>query len=79
MYKRQNLELQNIATSSLRKGLEIYDRRKGWRGSLTNKANSKNWKKDLNIDLVFHLTFGILKLQKKIEKILGTVVIQAVL
>ena len=43
-----NLELQNIATSSLRKGLEIYDRRKGWRGPLTNKKNSKNWKKDLN-------------------------------
>ena len=43
-----NLELQNIATSSLRKGLEIYDRRKGWRGSLTNKKNSKNWKKDLD-------------------------------
>ena len=43
-----NLELQNIATSSLRKGLEIYDRRKGWRGSLANKKNSKNWKKDLD-------------------------------
>ena len=43
-----NLELQNIATSSLRKGLEIYDRRKGWRGPLTNKKNSKNWKKDLD-------------------------------
>ena len=43
-----NLELQNIATSSLRKGLEIYDRRKGWKGSLANKKNSKNWKKDLD-------------------------------
>ena len=43
-----NLELQNIATSSLRQGLEIYDKRKGWRGSLTNKKNSKNWKKDLD-------------------------------
>jgi len=43
-----NLELQNIATSSLRKGLEIYDKRKGWRGSLTNKKNFKNWKKDLD-------------------------------
>ena len=43
-----NLELQNIATSSLRKGLEIYDRRKGWRGPLTNKKKSKNWKKDLD-------------------------------
>ena len=32
-----NLELQNLATNSLRKGLERYDRRKGWRGPLTNK------------------------------------------
>ncbi len=43
-----NLELQNIATSSLRKGLESYDRRKGWRGALKNKKNSKNWKKNLD-------------------------------
>ena len=43
-----NLELQNIATSSLRKGLESYDRRKGWRGPLTNKKKSENWKKDLD-------------------------------
>jgi len=43
-----NLELQNIATSSLRKGLESYDRRKGWRGALANKKNSKNWKKNLD-------------------------------
>jgi len=42
-----NLELQKIATSSLRKGLESYDRRRGWRGPLTNKANLNNWKKDL--------------------------------
>jgi len=44
-----NLELQNIATLSLRKGLEIYDKRKGWRGPLTNKKNIKDWKKDLEI------------------------------
>ena len=44
-----NLELQNIATLSLRKGLESYDKRKGWRGSLTNKKNLNNWKKDLEI------------------------------
>ena len=42
-----NLELQNIATSSLRKGLESYDKRKGWRGPLTNRNNIVNWKKDL--------------------------------
>ncbi len=42
-----DIELQNLATSSLRNGLEIYDRRKGWRGPLTNKKNNKNWKNDL--------------------------------
>ena len=34
---------QNIATYTLRNGLESYDRRKGWRGPLTNIKNFKNW------------------------------------
>ena len=38
-----NLELQKIATESLRNGLENYDKRKGWRGPLDN-FNKKNWK-----------------------------------
>ncbi len=42
-----NLELQSIATESLRNGLEEYDKRKGWRGPLTNKKYSKDWYKDL--------------------------------
>ena len=42
-----NLELQKIATASLRKGLERYDRRKGWRGPLTNKKNLDDWNNDL--------------------------------
>ena len=42
-----NLNLQKFATDSLRKGLKNYDRRKGWRGAVTNKAYSKNWFKDL--------------------------------
>jgi len=41
-----NLELQKIATESLRKGLEDYDKRKGWRGSLGN-FSKKNWKKKI--------------------------------
>ena len=28
---------------SLRKGIEDYDRRKGWRGPITNKIKNKNW------------------------------------
>ncbi len=38
-----NLELQKIATQSLRNGLIAYDRRKGWRGPLKNVIYSKNW------------------------------------
>ena len=44
-----NLNLQSIATKVLRKGLETYDKRKGWRGSLTNKEISKNWHKDKDL------------------------------
>ena len=42
-----NLKLQNTATISLREGLEKFDKRKGWRGSLTNIKNNKNWEKDI--------------------------------
>src|SRR5210317_476780 len=38
-----NLELQNIATESLRNGLIAYDRRKGWRGPLKNIEYSNDW------------------------------------
>ncbi len=42
-----NLNLQSIATDSLRRGLIDYDQRKGWRGSISNKKISKDWNKDL--------------------------------
>ena len=38
-----NLELQKTANLSLRNGLISYDKRKGWRGPLTNKKYKKNW------------------------------------
>ena len=38
-----NLELQKIATQSLRKGLQEYDKRKGWRGPIKNIKYSKDW------------------------------------
>jgi len=41
-----NLSLQNIATETLREGLEVYDRRKGWRGSLANIKILNNWHKN---------------------------------
>ena len=40
-----NLELQKIATYSLRKGLEEFDKRKGWRGPISNKKKIKIGKK----------------------------------
>ncbi len=42
-----NLELQKIATQTLREGLISYDKRKGWRGPLFNKDYTKNWYADL--------------------------------
>ncbi len=41
-----NIELQNLATESLREGLEKYDRRKGWRGAILNKKEYKDWRKE---------------------------------
>ena len=38
-----NLELQKIATDSLRNGLIKYDKRKGWRGPILNKIYSEKW------------------------------------
>ncbi len=38
-----NLNLQKIATQSLRDGLINYDKRKGWRGAILNKKSFKNW------------------------------------
>jgi len=39
-----NISYQIQAMKSLRKGIENYDRRHGWRGPLTNKIKYKNWK-----------------------------------
>ena len=42
-----NLNLQKIATQSLRDGLINYDKRRGWRGPILNKKYSINWNDDL--------------------------------
>ena len=42
-----NLELQKIATKSLRDGLILYDKRKGWHGVLKNKEYTSQWSIDL--------------------------------
>ena len=33
---------------SLRKGIEDYDRRHGWRGPIVNKITNKNWLKKID-------------------------------
>ena len=63
-----NLEIQTIATQSLRDGLIQYDKRKGWRGPLLNKKDVNNWNNDLK---KYHLEKSIgwnLAIIKKINK-----------
>ncbi|MDB9744673.1 penicillin-binding protein 1A [Pelagibacteraceae bacterium] len=43
-----NIHYQIQAIKSLRKGIEDYDRRHGWRGPITNKIKYKNWKNKLD-------------------------------
>ncbi len=43
-----NLELQKIATKTLRDGLIAYDQRKGWRGPIANIKYQNDWFKNLN-------------------------------
>ncbi len=64
-----DLELQKIATNSLREGLSSYDKRKGWRGPLINiKKYKKNWYKDLeNYKLEKSINWK-LAIVKKIDK-----------
>ncbi|MDC3391258.1 PBP1A family penicillin-binding protein [Candidatus Pelagibacter sp.] len=63
-----NLELQKIATQSLRNGLIEYDKRKGWRGPLLNKTYSKKWSEGLE---KYHLENSInwkIAIVRKISK-----------
>ena len=52
-----NLNLQKIATESLRNGLIAYDQRKGWRGPIANIKYGDNWHK--NIDKKYKLENSI--------------------
>ncbi len=79
-----NLELQKIATTSLRNGLISYDRRKGWRGPITNLSYSKNWidkinqKNSLESSILWELAIvkkvnkfnTIIETEKKVEGII---------
>ncbi len=43
-----NINYQTQAIKSLRKGIEEYDRRHGWRGPITNKLRDKSWKNKID-------------------------------
>ena len=43
-----NINYQTQALKSLRKGIEEYDRRRGWRGPITNKIKNKNWENEIS-------------------------------
>ena len=43
-----DINFQIEAIKSLRKGIEEYDRRHGWRGPITNKFKDTNWKNKLS-------------------------------
>ncbi len=48
-----NLNYQIYAQKALRKGIENYDKRHGWRGPITNKISDNNWEnklKEIKID-----------------------------
>ncbi|MDC3101109.1 penicillin-binding protein 1A [Candidatus Pelagibacter sp.] len=63
-----DLNLQTIATKSLRDGLIEYDKRKGWRGPLTNKVYNSEWKKDLEKYKLENSINWTLAIVKKINK-----------
>jgi len=68
-----NLELQKIATKSLRDGLISYDKRKGWRGVIANKKYTKNWSQDLEkFELEKSINWEI-AIVKDIEKFSATI------
>ncbi|MDC6476396.1 PBP1A family penicillin-binding protein [Candidatus Pelagibacter sp.] len=63
-----NIGLQKTATDSLRQGLIEYDKRKGWRGPLTNIKKIENWNQEVD---KFRLEKSInwdLAIIKKIDK-----------
>ena len=63
-----DLNLQTIATKSLRDGLIAYDKRKGWRGPLTNKIYNSGWKRDLEKYKLENSINWKLAIVKKINK-----------
>ena len=70
-----DLEMQKIATESLREGLQEFDKRKGWRGPLTNINKNENWKDDLvkfNLEKSLEWELAVVNRIDKFETIIET-------
>ncbi len=70
-----DLSLQNLATKVLREGLEEYDKRRGWRGSIENKKINSEWRKGLekfNIEQSIGWELAIVKRIDKFEIVVET-------
>ncbi len=71
-----DLDLQKIATNSIRSGLISYDQRKGWRGALINKPYNSNWYKDLDkyeLEKSINWKLAIVKKLNKFSAIVETI------
>ena len=71
-----DLDLQKLATNSLRSGLISYDQRKGWRGALINKPYNSNWYKDLDkykLEKSINWKLAIVKKLNKFSAIVETI------
>ncbi len=71
-----DLDLQKLATNSLRSGLISYDQRKGWRGALINKPYNSNWHKDLDkykLEKSINWKLAIVKKLNKFSAIVETI------
>ncbi len=67
-----NINFQIKALNSLRKGIEEYDRRRGWRGPITNKIKNKNWEKLVsNLKLDPTLNWDIAEITSLTENIIN--------
>ena len=71
-----NLNLQKIATDSLRNGLVAYDQRKGWRGPIININYDENWFKKIDkkylLEKSINWKIAIVKKVKKFEATIET-------
>ena len=71
-----DLDLQKLATKSLRSGLIVYDQRKGWRGPITNKIYNSNWSESLDkykLEKTINWKLAIVKSLNKFSAIIETI------